>query len=163
VKTICIMLFFVVATMPARAADHEFHGLVSAIETNYGVHHMHIPLLGVALFFVRPAGFGAIKVAVFERFPNGTDPADISRVVESSLGPGWHPFVRVRSKSDRETTLIYANPSSDKMRMMVVCVEPSEATLVELKLSERNIKRLLKDPGEESVDHHGRSKEPADI
>lgn len=162
-KAICISLLFVLGIMPARAADREFHGLVSAIETNYGVHHQHIPLLGAALFLARPAGYGSIKLAVFESFPGGTDPADFSRVIESSLGAGWHPFVRVRSMADREITLIYMNPSNVKTRMMVVVLEASEATLVELKLSDRNIKRLLKDPAEDPVDHHHKAKTPADI
>jgi len=118
---------------------------------------MHIPLLGFALFFAKPEGVSGLKLAVFEGFQT-TAHAEVQRVVESSLGPGWYPFVRVRSKGDRETTLIYANPSGDKMRMMIVNVESSEATVVELKLSDRAIKHWLKEPGERAEGqsaHHG--------
>ena len=54
----------------------------------------------------------------------GDNDAD-SRLIEGRLGPDWHPFVRVQSKgSNGETTLIYANPSGHKMRMMVVLPAP---------------------------------------
>jgi hypothetical protein len=44
------------------------------------------------------------------------------------------------------------------MRMMIVNIEPSEATVVELNLSERSIRRWLKEPGENAEsqsEHHG--------
>jgi len=62
--------------------------------------------------------------------------------------------VRVRSRDDGETTLIYTSPSENKLRMMIVNLEPSEATVVELNLSERAIERWLKEPGEEAEGRH---------
>ena len=117
---------------------------------------MRIPLLGVALFFYHPDGVSGLKLAVFEDFP-GNSRADVRRVVEASLGPGWFPYVRVHSKSGQETTLIYTNPSSGKMQMMIVNIEPSEATVVQLNLTEHSIKKWLKEPGEsaENTRHIG--------
>lgn len=155
-KSLRIALLVLCSATLAFGADHEFRSVVHAIEAHYGVRHMHIPLLGAALFFVRPEGVSGLKLAVFENFNGPTSREDISRVVEGSLGPGWYPFVRVRSKDDGETTLIYANPSDGKLRMMIVNVEPSEATVVELKLSDRGIRQWLKEPEEaaESQSHH---------
>jgi hypothetical protein len=146
------------ASTLASAADHEFRGLVRSLESAYRVHHMHIPLLGVALFFARPAGAGGLKLAIFEGFKTPTDVVDVSRVIESSLGSDWHPFVRVRSKGDSngETTLIYASPAGGRMRLMIVCLEPSEATVVELNLNDRAIKKWMKEPGEEAENQSGR-------
>jgi hypothetical protein len=112
-------------------------------------------------FFVRPTG-GGIKLAVFENFEIPADVGDLSRVVERSLGPDWHPFVRVSSRSDVETTLIYTSPSGGKMHMMVVNLEPSEATVLELNLSERTIKRWLKEPGEEAEGESGHHRDYGD-
>jgi hypothetical protein len=162
IKITLTCLLLIGATTAGFAADHEFRGVVHAIETNYGVHHMHIPLLGVALLFVRPEGVSGLRLAVFEGFQTPAAAEEVTRVVENSLGPGWFPFVRVRSKGDGgntgETTLIYANPSGGKLRMMIVNLEPSEATVVELNLSDRAIKGWLKEPGEkaegESSHHH---------
>jgi hypothetical protein len=142
------------------AADRGFQDVVNAIETTYGVRHMHIPLLGVALFFVRPDGVRCRKLAVFENFHSSVDTVDASRVIEESLGPDWHLFVRLHSKgSHGETTLIYANPSGHKMRMMVVNVESSEATVVEVNIPDHSITKWLKEPGGEAENqsHHNES------
>jgi hypothetical protein len=152
-RIICVLVVF--ASPTAFAGEHEFRGVVQSIEKTYGVHHTHIPLLGAMLFFARPAGVGGVKLAVFENFEMPADAADFSRVVEASLGPDWHPFVRVRSRSDGETTLIYTSPAGGKMRMMIVNLEPSEATVVEMSLSDRAIKHWLKEPGEEADGQSG--------
>ena len=141
------------------AADRGFNEVVNAIETTYGVRHMHIPLLGAALFFVRPEGIRCRKLAVFENF-HAVDSADVSRIIEDGLGPDWHAFVRVQSKgTNGETTLIYANPSGHKMRMMVVSLESSEATVVEVNIPDHSISKWLKEPGEEAENqsHHNES------
>jgi len=139
------------------AGDREFTGLVHSFETTYGVHHLRIPLLGVALFVAHPAGAHGLKLAIFEGLPTPLDPSDISRVVATSLGPGWYPFVRVRSKGETqgETTLIYTHPDGDKMRMLIVCVEPSEATLVKINISDHDVKKWLKEPGAEADSRNG--------
>jgi hypothetical protein len=151
-KSLRPLVLILCASTLAVAGDHEFRGVVHSIEATYNVHHMHIPLLGVALFFARPAGVGGLKLAVFEGFKTPTDAADVTRVIESSLGPEWHSFVKVQSKgkTNGETTLIYVIPSGGHMRMMIVNVEPSEATVVELNLTDRAIKKWMKEPGEEA-------------
>lgn len=156
-KSLRVLVLILCATTLATAGDHEFRGVVHSIETNYRVHHMHIPLLGVALFFARPAGVGSLKLAVFEGFKTPTDVADVSRTIENSLGPEWHAFVKVQSKGETngETTLIYASPAGGRMRMMIVNIEPSEAEVVELNLTDRAIKKWMKEPGEEADNQSG--------
>ena len=155
---VCLLVLFF--TTLASAGDNEFRGVVHAIEGHYGVRHMHIPMLGFAMWFARPEGMSGMKLAVFENFNSPTDTEDVSRIVEDALGHEWYPFVRVRSrnrvKGDEEATLIYASPTGGKLRMMIVNVESSEATVVEVKLSESAIKQWLKEPGEEAEgqSHH---------
>ena len=147
-KSLRVVLLLLCCTTFAFGRDREFRGVVNAIEHSYGVHHMHIPLLGVAMFFARPEGVSGLHLAVFEGFKSPADSVEVRRVIEDSLGQGWYPFVRVRPRDDGETTLIYANPSGENIRMMIVNLEPSEATVVELKLSERAVKAWLREPGE---------------
>jgi hypothetical protein len=64
--------------------------------------------------------------------------------------------VRSKGAINGETTLIYASPAGGRMRMMIVCLEPSEATVVELNLSHRAIKKWMKEPGEEAENQSGR-------
>lgn len=152
-KPLGVFLLVLCATGAALAGENEFRGVVRSIERTYGVHHMRIPLLGFAMWFAKPEGVSGMKLAVFEGFQASLEAEDLSRLVESSLGDGWHPFVRVRSHSDGETTLIYANPAGGKMRMLIVSLEPSEATVVEFSLNDRAIKSWLKEPGEEAEGH----------
>jgi hypothetical protein len=154
-KSLRVLVLVLCASTIARGADPEFKGIVHSIEHTYGVHHMHIPFLGLAAFFARPAGVHGLKLAVFEGFQPSNDSQDVRRVVESSLGPGWYPFVRVQSKGkhDGETTLIYTYPCGNKLRMMIVNLEPSEAVVLKMELSEHAIEKWLKEPGEQADGH----------
>ena len=157
-KSLRVILLVLCASTFAFGADPEFRGIVRSIEHTYGVHHTHIPFLGLAAFLARPAGVHGLKLAVFEGFQPPTDSAELRRTIESSLGPGWYPFVRVQSKnkSDGETTLIYTYPSGNKLRMMIVNLEPSEAVVLKMELSEHAIEKWLKEPGEEADGHSSR-------
>jgi len=156
-KSLRVLICILCSSAVAFAGDHEFRGVVHSIESTYGVHHMHIPLLGVALFFARPAGAHGLRLALFEGFKKPADSDGFCRVIESSLGPGWSSFVRVQSKgeADGETTLIYVSPSASGMHLMIVNVEPSEAQVIEVSLSDRDIKKWLREPGEEAERQSG--------
>jgi len=154
-KSLRVLILALSASTFALGADPEFKGIVHSIEHTYGVHHTHIPFVGLAMFFARPAGVHGFKLAVFEGFQPPTDSADIRRVIETSLGPGWYPFVRVQSKgkTDGETTLIYTYPCGNKLRMMIVNLEPSEAVVLKMELNEHAIEKWLKEPGEQADGH----------
>jgi hypothetical protein len=153
-SAVLIAVIFIVTIPGASARESEFHGVVGAIETHYGIRHTHIPLLGFATFFVHYGGVSGVKIAVFEDFHASTVD-DIRDVVKHNLGPDWQPFVRVHSAT--ENTLIYVNPAKGKMRLMIVSIETTEATVVEVKLSDSAIERWIKDPEEEAGHHHRRS------
>lgn len=155
-KSLRVAVLILCASTFTFAGNPEFKGIVHSIEQTYGVHHLHIPLLGVAMFFVRPAGVHGLKLAIFEGFRPPTDSDSFRSVIETSLGPDWHPFVRVQSKGDTngETTMIYMNPTAGQMRMLIVNIEPSEAVVLQMSLSDRAISKWLKEPGEEATSHH---------
>jgi len=154
-KSLRVLILVLCASTVAFGADPEFKGIVSSIEHTYGVHHTHIPFLGLAMFFARPAGVHGFKLAVFEGFHPPTDSGALRSTIENSLGPGWYPFIRVQSKgeSDGETTLIYTYPCGDKLRMMIVSLEPSEAVVLKMELNEHAIEKWLKEPGEQADGH----------
>jgi len=157
--SLLVLLLVLCSTALAFAGDNEFRGVVRAIEGHYGVHHTHVPMMGFAMWFAHPSGVSGMKLAMFEDFNGPTAAEDVKHVVESALGPGWYPFVRVSSRNADggadEATLIYASPEGGKLRMMIVNVESSEATVVEVKLSESAIKGWLKEPGEEAEGQSG--------
>ncbi len=55
---------------------------------------------------------------------------DLQHVVEHSLGPDWHLFVPTRTHDDSDDTLIYVSLGEAKLQMMIVTIEPDEATVV---------------------------------
>jgi len=160
-KSLRVMILLLCASSFAFGGDQEFRSLVRSIEHTYGVHHTHIPFLGLAGFLARPSGVHGLKLAVFEGFTPPTDPDALLEVVQSSLGPGWYPFVRVRSRGghNAETTLIYTYPSGNRMRMLIVNIEPSEAVVVKMDLSDHAMQKWLKEPGEEASGHTRKRKD----
>jgi hypothetical protein len=142
-----VVLLLICVSSPSFARDHEFHGVVTAIEHQYGVRHTHIPFLGFAMFFARPEGVSGFKLAIFENLhSSSTRGDDLRPIVESSLGEGWHLFVSTHSREDGENTLIYTNLSDGNLQMLIVSIEPDEATVVEMKLSERAMKKWMDEP-----------------
>ncbi len=173
----CALLFVVCSSALSFAGDpdassgfhgHEFDGVVHAIEDHYGVRHMRIPFLSFAMSFAaRPAGVSGMRLAVFEDFHpssasmhenaslNSSASEDLQHVVERSLGPDWHLFVRTRTQDDSDDTLIYVNLGEAKLQMMIVTIEPNEATVVEMNLSDRALKKWLDEPKESAEDNSG--------
>lgn len=167
------LLVVVCACAPSFADDpdssssfhgHEFNGVVHAIEDHYGVRHMRIPFLSFAMSFAaRPAGVSGIRLAVFEDFhpssasmhTRASRSEDLQRVVEHSLGPDWRLFVRTRTQDDFDDALIYVNLGEAKLQMMIVTIEPDEATVVEMNLSDRALRRWLDEPKESAEDNSG--------
>jgi hypothetical protein len=142
----------------------EFNGVVHAIEDHYGVRRTHIPFLSLAMLFARPAGVSGFKLAVFEDF-HSSDVAsmndDLQQLVEHSLSSDWHLFVRTRSRDDGDNTLIYVNLGDGKMQMMIVAIEPNEAT-VEMNLSERALRKWIDEPKESAKDQSGHQRHLAE-
>lgn len=145
-----VVLFVFLPAKSTLAADHEFSGVVRAIESHYGVHRTHIPLLGFGLLFVHSEGISGLKLAIFEDFHPRADRAadDVRDVVEHYLGSDWHLFVHTHSRADGENTLIYTNLGSGKIQMLVISLESDEATVVQMNLSENAIRHWMREPGE---------------
>ncbi|MFN7994022.1 MAG: hypothetical protein U0Q18_10490 [Bryobacteraceae bacterium] len=133
------------------AGDWEFDHVVKEIEAHYGTSRTHIPLMGVANFFVkvtRPSGTNGFKLAVFEDLKSTGDSRESSerdRFMDRLSGSRMHPIVRVRSRRDGESTYIYANDFGKSTKLLLVCFERNEATVVQVKM---NTDELLKSLGE---------------
>ncbi len=90
----------------AAFASDEFKAVVKAVETTYGIHHKHIPMMGVMMKFTPNHEARSMKLAIFEAAPEG-DLANLQQVVSSNLGPEWAPYLRVWSRRERESLVIY--------------------------------------------------------
>lgn len=147
---------FLVLSSPLPAADPDFNAIVEGIESHYGVKRLHIPLLGVVNFFVkvtRPQGVKQLNLAVFEdlNYPPA-DGSQFDALVRNAVGGRWEPLVVARSRRDNEWTYIYSSATKHDWKLLVATFEPSEATVVQLKVNPAKLARMLAEP-----EHMGRS------
>lgn len=135
--------------IPCLAAKgQDFGAVVAAMETQYGVHHMHIPLLGFATLCVRVAGAPGLKIAVFEHAGDakGMSPDSLADTMQAVIGPAWHLLVRVREKG--QFTIIFTNATDKKLKALIVCLDGEEATVVEAGVKVSQLQKWMRDPEE---------------
>jgi hypothetical protein len=130
----------------AAFASDDFKSVVKAVETSYGIHHKHIPMMGVVLKFTPNHEARSMKLAIFEPGPMRGDLASLEQVVSRNLGPDWAPFVRVWSRRDRESVVIYAKPSASGIRLLVTCLEQDESVIMSVDVSEKALRDWIDEP-----------------
>ena len=142
-----------------QAKGDDFNSVVKLIEQFYGVKHEGLPFLAKAGIKVtttaarikggtakRIAEAGSIKLAVFEDQDFGRDFAPFRSSLNSTLGDTWMPVIQTLSSQGQEQTYIFLRTAGDKYHALVITIEPREATVVQVTLSEKNLALLLKDP-----------------
>jgi hypothetical protein len=141
-----------------QGAEREFDDIVRAISDQLHARPMHIPFLGLvnlATFVARPEGMKHVDLAVFEGL-NLDDRAvrDIVKLMRDT-DTGWRPFVQVRSgkHGHDETVLVYMAPDARDCRLLVISLEPGEATLVEVRLNPEGLQVWMNDPGDTALHH----------
>ncbi|HLH10216.1 MAG TPA: hypothetical protein VKW78_23485 [Terriglobales bacterium] len=140
-----LLLLALLVTNTAFGAD-EFKSVVKAVEAHYGIRHTHIPMMGLALKFSPDHQARSLKLAVFESGPAEGDLADLQQVVANSLGNNWVPFIRVWSRRDRESVVIYAKPSGSAMKLFIASLEPDESVVMSLDVDESSVRQWISDP-----------------
>lgn len=146
------ILLIIALAAPCFAGDREFKSVVNAIETEYNTKHVRIPMLKLASFYLRTAGTpgtSGFQLAVFDHLDLSSDDAsseDFEQKVTRALGANWHPVVRVRSHGENKFTVIYASTDEKKMKMMIIALQPENATVVQVTLKESDLKKWIKDP-----------------
>lgn len=157
---ICALCAMSILAIPCLGGnDPEFQAVVTAIETQYGVHQMRIPMLGFATFCMRIAGTpgtAGLKIAVLQniRRPNETSDESLEQSIEGAVGGRWKPLVRVRSREDGELTMVYTNPDDKQLKVLVVAIQEDQATVVQAKVDASQIRKWMHEP-EDAADLHG--------
>lgn len=150
-----LLLLLPMMTVTLQASDMD--RVVRALETDLGVHHTHIPMVGAAMFVGRVAtGFRmpGVKLAVFEDEAfSQHSPEEIQHSLVSALGPQWSPFIKSVSKYGEEQSWIYLSESGKKLQMFVASVEQNELSLIEVKVSESQMRRWINDTDEMAKKH----------
>src|SRR5262249_3361713 len=134
----------------ARASD--MNRVVRAVESDLGIRHTHIPMLGPALFMSRVvSGFQmpGVKLAVFEDAGLSDRSAeDLLRTVLKALGPEWSPFIKTTCNHGAEQNWIFLREDGKKLQMFIASAERNELSLIEVKVSERQMRRWIHETDE---------------
>ena len=161
--TIAPKIFIAVALVafstPVQAKDDDFNSVVKMIEQFYKVKHQGIPFLAKAGMKVattaarikggqakRIAEAGSIKLAVFEDQNFDGDFVKFRASLNGALNLTWTPVIQTLSATDQEQTYIFLRSAGEKFNVLVITIEPREATVVQVTLSPKNLALLLKDP-----------------
>ena len=162
-KTLLTKIFIAVALVafstPVQAKDDDFKSVVKMIEQFYGVKHVGIPFLARAGMKVattaarikggeakRIAEAGSIKLAVFEDQDFDGDFVKFRASLNGALILTWSPLVQTLSARDEEQTYVFMRSAGEKFNVLVITIEPREATVIQVTLSPKNLALLLKDP-----------------
>lgn len=146
-RGVWLLVFSVVAAGIAHAS--EMDRVARRVEAELGVHRTHIPLLGLAMF-VGKVGSGfqmpGVKLSVFDDARlSGLSAEDLESAISTALGAEWAPFVKSSSNHGQEQTWIYLRPEGKRVHMFIATAASGEMSLIELKASERQMRRWIKD------------------
>lgn len=161
--TIAPKIFIAVALVafstPVQAKNDDFKSVVKMIEQFYGVKHVGIPFLARAGMKVaataarikggeakRIAEAGSIKLAIFENQDFDGDFIKFRASLNGALSLNWIPVIQTLSATNKEQTYIFLRSAEEKFNVLVITIEPREATVVQVTLSPKNLAQLLKDP-----------------
>ena len=155
--TRCWRFASLVLCLAVSAHASDMKRVVRAVETNLGVHHMHIPMLGAALFMSRVVtGFQmpGVKLAVFEHADlSAKSPEELEHAVLNALGKQWSPIVKSTTGHGSVQNWIFVREDGKTVHMFIATAEHNELSLIEVKVSDRQMRRWIND-----TDEMGKSK-----
>ena len=130
------------------ASGHDFDAVVSAVSARYPAHVERVPMMGLISFCAHVATGGGVKgmqVAEFENFHNAPDPAELDRLVSTTLGSEWQRFVTTRDH-DGNVSLIFSQPDGEAMRLLIADYENGELDLVRVEVNGKRMQHWLENP-----------------
>ena len=142
---------------PLACCAGDMNRVVRDLEVDLGVRHTHIPVLGAALFLGKVAsGFQmpAVKLAVFEDEKlSELPPEQIEHSLLKALGPQWSQFIKSTSHYGDEQNWIYVNGDGKKLQMVIASMDRDELSLIQVKVSPRQMRKWINDTDEMSRHH----------
>jgi len=163
--TLIALLLALACGLPfsARAGGDGFNDVVKAIEQFYHVKHQSVPFLARAGMkaartaakikggeWKQLAEAGSVRVVLFEDqiFNSRGQIASFKASVQKTLGPEWSLLVQTLSPKDEQQTHIFVRAAGQKFQVLVIEIEPRDATVVQATVKPEVLAQLLKDPGE---------------
>ena len=148
----CWRFASLVLCLAVSAHASDMKRVVRVVETNLGVHHTHIPMLGAALFIGKVVtGFQmpGVKLAIFEDADlSAKSPEELEHAVLNALGKEWNPIVKSTTSHGSVQNWIFVREDGKKLHMFIATAEHNELSLIEVKVSDRQMRRWINDTDE---------------
>ena len=159
ISTVLLLTSLTAPVIDAKGDD--FDSVVKMIEQFYNVKHQSLPFLAKAGMKVvgaaakirggdlkRFAEAGSIKLATFEDQDFNGDFLAFRRSLNDAMTTTWTPLIQTLSATEEEQTYVFLREKGDKFNVLVVTIEPRDATVVQATVSPKNVALLMKDPEE---------------
>ena len=145
---IILVLSFVSPNLFAK--DKEYEAIVSHLQKTYQAKKVKIPFMWLARFavkIVRPAGVKSFSFTMFEnlQFSANTLETDLKFALSENLSSNWLPIMRIRSRSG-EQIYAYTRESGNNLRMMLVSISGTEATVIRATFDPAKLVDFLDNP-----------------
>jgi hypothetical protein len=162
--TLAVAAGLMLSCAVVQGAEREFDDVIRAISDQFHARPLHIPFLGLlnlATFVAHPAGVKHLDLAVFQNLDVDSHAArHLAEAVHKLADGSWRPFLQVRSSNHghEETVIVYMGDDGADCKLLVMTLEPKEATVVEVKLKPEGLQAWLNHP-EDSAMHHRERRE----
>lgn len=142
-----VLAALLVAGVPVQARDRAFSRLVDRLEAHYQKAPMGTGFLGFLARCFSPEGVSGLRMAIFEEVDSRRAPlgADFDAFVQRTVGPDRTPMVRI-SRKDGERVYLYARPQGERVELLVVAAESTEAVVLSMKVDPERFQAWMEDP-----------------
>jgi hypothetical protein len=137
------------APVPAFAAGRQFEGVVSGLESRFGLRATHIPMMGFASFCANiftAGGVGNMRIAQFDHVGPAVTPEALTATLRGRLNSSWHLFVTDHQRDTGEYTIVYQRVAHRVLFLMIADLENGELSLVQLRLNEKRMVAWVENP-----------------
>ena len=137
------------APVASPAADREFSQIVGRLSEHYQKRPMRgMGFLGFLANCFSPSGVSHLKMAIFEDVEAGRPLAgDFEGFLKATVGPGFHPFVTMRSNRDGEQVYIYAREVGERMELLLISAQRTEAVVMKVRIAPEALEKWMSEPG----------------
>jgi len=142
-----VLAALLVAGVPVQARDRAFSRLVDRLEAHYQKAPMGMGFLGFLARCFSPEGVSGLRMAIFEEVDSRRAPlgGDFDAFVQKTVGSDRVPMVCI-SRKDGERVYLYARPQGERMELLVVAAEATEAVVLSMKVDPERFQAWMEDP-----------------
>lgn len=149
-----ILIFVLLQFLPAAAVagDPEFHALVDRVSAYYQKRPMRgTGLLSFIANHFTPHGVGHFQMAIFNDVtsPRTALGEKLESSLQSLVGAGYQPFVRVHNNRNGDVSVIYVRESGEtNFEMLIVSIDSTDAVLMKVRLNPDAMREWMDEPVE---------------